>query len=156
MKKLLAVLLGAFVVVSFASVAGAVDQKNTGCGLGSMVFEGQNGLVFQVFAATTNGSFGSQTFGITTGTSNCDKYTSFAMNDEVNAFVADNMDSLAKDIAKGNGEYLDTMAGLIGMEQTRRPEFYSLLQKNFSRIYASPAVTPADVLASIGVVASSM
>jgi hypothetical protein len=145
-----------FLVVGVVSVAAAVDQKNTGCGLGSMAFEGQNGLVFQVLAATTNGSFGNQTFGITTGTSNCDRYSTFVMNDKVNAFVADNMDSLAKDIAKGNGEYLDTMAGLMGMAQPQRPEFYSLLQKNFSRIYVSPAVTPADVLASISAVASSM
>src|SRR6266545_2071443 len=41
-----------------------------GCGLGSMLIGSKPGIV-QIFAATTNGSFGTQTFGITSGTSNC-------------------------------------------------------------------------------------
>src|SRR5690348_10000976 len=41
-----------------------------GCGFGSMLFGKQPGFI-QVLAATTNGTFGSQTFGISTGTSNC-------------------------------------------------------------------------------------
>ena len=156
MKK---VLMGMFVVaalVCLVSAANAVDPKNTGCGLGSMAFQGQNGLVSQTFAATTNGTSGNQTFGITSGTSNCEQYQTLTMNTRVNVFVADNMDSLAKDIARGEGEYLDTMTGLMEMDQAARPQFYALLQKNFSRIYSSPAVTPAEVLAGISGVASSM
>jgi hypothetical protein len=156
MKKALVGVFVAVAVVCLVSAAGAVDQKNTGCGLGSMAFEGQNGLVSQTFAATTNGTFGNQTFGITSGTSNCEQYQSFTMNKQLNTFVADNMDSLAKDIAKGEGEYLDTMASLMELDRAQRPQFYALLQKNFSRIYSSPAVTPADVLAGISSVASSM
>ncbi|HYG66757.1 MAG TPA: DUF3015 family protein, partial [Anaeromyxobacteraceae bacterium] len=41
-----------------------------GCGLGSMAFGNTPGAV-QILASTTNGLFGTQTFGITTGTSNC-------------------------------------------------------------------------------------
>lgn len=156
MKKALGGILVVVAVLSLVSAAAAVDPKNTGCGLGSMVWEGQNGLVSQTFAATTNGTFGNQTFGITSGTSNCEQYQSLTMNKQLNIFVADNMDSLAKDIAKGQGEYLDTMAGLMELNQTQRPQFYALLQKNFSRIYSSPAVTPADVLVEIRSVASSM
>ncbi len=143
-------------LLAFVSVAGAVDQRNTGCGLGSMAWEGQDGLVSQVSAATTNGTSGSQTFGITTGTSNCEQHKSLTMNEKVNTFVAENMDSVAKDIAKGHGEYLDTMAGLMKMDEAQRPLFYATLQKNFSRIYASPTVTPAEVLSRIGEVASVM
>lgn len=156
MKRALVGVLALAVVMCLATGASAVEQKNVGCGLGTMVFEGQNGLVSQVFAATTNGSFGNQTFGITSGTLQCDKFQSLTMNEKVNTFVADNMDSLAKDIAKGEGEYLDTMAALMQMDQTQRPHFYALLQQNFSRIYPSPAVTPADVLANITEVVSSM
>ncbi len=156
MRKVLAGMCVVAAVVLLVSPVGAVDPKNTGCGLGSMAFEGQNGLMSQTAAATTNGTFGNQTFGITSGTSNCEQYQTLTMNKELNTFVADNMDSLAKDIAKGEGEYLDTMAGLMQMDQTQRPRFYALLQQNFSRIYSSPAVTPADVLAGISGVATSM
>lgn len=154
MRKALVGMCVVAIVVALAAVSGAVDPKNTGCGLGSMVWEGQNGLVSQTFAATTNGTFGNQTFGITSGTSNCEQYQTFTMNEKVNTFVADNMDSLAKDIAKGEGEYLDTMAGLMGLDPAKRREFYAVLQKNFSRIYTSPAVTAADVLANISSVAA--
>jgi hypothetical protein len=152
-------LVGTFVVFALLALvcpAGAVDQKNTGCGLGSMAWEGQDGLVSQTFAATTNGTLGNQTFGITSGTSNCEQYKTWTMNEKVNVFVAENMDSVAKDIAKGEGEYLETMASLMDLNQAQRPQLYALLQKNFTRIYTSPAVSPADVLRNISQVAASM
>src|SRR3989304_920046 len=101
-----------------------------GCGLGSMVFGNEKGPV-QVLAATTNGTFGSQTFGITTGTSNCAKSAKFAGADRLNEFVAANMDNLAKDIAMGHGESLDTLPGLMGVSADQRPLIYSKLQANF-------------------------
>jgi len=90
-------------MIIFAGMGWAVDPKNTGCGLGSMVFEGQNGLMSQTAAATTNGIFGNQTFGITSGTLNCERYKDFAYNEKVDTFVAQNMDNLARDIARGQG-----------------------------------------------------
>ncbi|HEY8553803.1 MAG TPA: DUF3015 family protein [Burkholderiales bacterium] len=67
-KKVLAVAL-----VSLFPVAGmAAGENNVGsCGWGSKLFDGQRGVVPQVLAATTNGTFGSQTFGISSGTSGC-------------------------------------------------------------------------------------
>jgi hypothetical protein len=75
MKKLAYVVSAVLMTVVLSGVGWAVDQKNTGCGLGTIVFEGQNGLVSQTFAVTTNGTFGNQTFGITSGTSNCEQYS---------------------------------------------------------------------------------
>ena len=46
-------------------------NENTGCGLGSMIIKNQNSTMLQAIAATTNGTSGNQTFGITSGTSNC-------------------------------------------------------------------------------------
>ncbi len=55
---------------ALALSAHAAPYGEAGCGLGSMIFGDSPGFV-QVLAATTNGCSGSQTFGITTGTSNC-------------------------------------------------------------------------------------
>ena len=66
-------------MIVFAGMGWAVDPKNTGCGLGSMAFEGQNGLMSQTAAATTNGIFGNQTFGITSATLNCERYKRFCL-----------------------------------------------------------------------------
>ena len=70
MKKLAVLVVAVFTVMVFVGV-GFADQQNYGCGLGSMMFEGQDGLLSQTCAATFNGSFYSQLFGITTGTSKC-------------------------------------------------------------------------------------
>jgi len=157
MKK--AFVVGGILVMAVVVLSGsgwAVDQKNTGCGLGSMVFEGQNGLVSQTFAATTNGTFGNQTFGITSGTSNCEQYQTFAYNEKLNTFVADNMDNLARDIARGNGEYVNTLAVLMDVPEGQRISFRSRLQNHFSEIYTSDKVSHSEVVQNIIHVAAAM
>jgi hypothetical protein len=154
MKKVaffaVAVVVGmVFVGVSFA------DQNNTGCGLGSIVFEGKEGLVSQICAATFNGTFGNQTFGITSGTSNCKQHETLWANEKLNTFVADNMDNLARDIAKGKGEYLNTLAVLMEIPHAERADLYAKLKNNFSNIYTSDNVSHLDILKNIEAVVSS-
>src|SRR3954465_9950051 len=78
-----------------------------GCGLGSMIFGDQKGPV-QILAATTNGPFGSQTFGITSGTSNCVDDSSTARG--ARNFIEGNREALAKDAARGSGETITTLS----------------------------------------------
>ena len=122
-------------------------NENTGCGLGSMIIKNQNSTMLQAIAATTNGTSGNQTFGITSGTSNCAKPNNYVSNDKLNKFVSENMDELAMDISAGKGETLETVAKLMNVENT--PEFSSKLQANFSNIYTSENVTSATVIDSI-------
>jgi hypothetical protein len=148
MKRL--VLLGSVVLVlAFFSGTCLADQKNTGCGLGSVLFEGKDGLMSQTFAVTTNGTFGNQTFGMTSGTSNCDKPKNFTLNEKLNTFVAENMDGIAKDIAAGSGEHLYTLATLMEVPACERDSFYFKLQSNFSHIYTSNKVSHIEVLKNI-------
>jgi len=150
MKKVVAlVVLAAFMVFAGTAIAATLNQKNTGCGLGSLIFADQNGLASQTFAVTTNGPFGNGTFGTTSGTSNCDRPANFSSNQKLQDFVADNMDNVARDIARGNGEYLNTLAVLAAVPEGKRADFYSRLQANFSSIYTSDKVTHVDVLTNI-------
>jgi hypothetical protein len=121
-----------------------------------MVFEGQDGLASQTFAATTNGTFGNQTFGMTSGTSNCEKPASFSSNKKLNEFVSANMDNLARDIARGSGEYLNTLAILAEVPESKHDVFYRQLQSNFSSIYTSDKVTHIDVLNRIEALSTYM
>lgn len=127
----------------------AGGHPNTGCGLGHMAFPNQSTILEQVLAATTNGTSGNQTFGISSGTSNCDRPSEWASNERLNRFVAENMDNLAGDIAKGQGEYLSTLAVLMEIPENSRTTFYAKLQDNFSRIYTSEAVSHVDVINNI-------
>ena len=156
MKKLVVIFSAGFMMMVVLSGVGWADQKNTGCGLGSIAFEGQNGLVSQTVAATLNGIFGNQTFGITSGTSNCEQYKSFTYNEKVDTFVADNMDNLARDIARGQGEYVNTLAVLMEIPKAKKAAFRSQLQAHFSDIYTSDQITYSEVVQNIVVVAQTI
>ena len=157
MKKQVVVTFAVLLMmIALAGVGWAVDSKNTGCGLGSMAFEGQNGLMSQTAAATTNGIFGNQTFGISSGTLNCEQFKTFAFNEKVNIFVAENMDNLATDIARGQGEYVNTLALLMEVPSAKRASFRSQLQSHFSDIYTSDKVTHSEVVQNILVVAEAI
>ncbi len=134
-------------IAAVGLTASVYANENTGCGLGSLVIKNQNTVVLQVLAATTNGTSGNQTFGITSGTSNCDKPSNFVSNDKLNKFVSENMDELAMDISAGQGETLTTVAKLMNVEDTKA--FSSKLQANFTNIYTTENVTSANVIDSI-------
>jgi hypothetical protein len=145
MRRLFGLVLAGLCAFALAGEVRA-NQNNTGCGLGSILFKGQEGLVSQTLAGTTNGIYGNQTFGITTGTSNCQKATTFTSNERLDKFVRENMDNLAVDISKGSGEYLTTLAVLLDTPIEQRANLYRTLQLNFSQIYTSANVTHVDVL----------
>jgi hypothetical protein len=145
---MLVIVLMSFIALP-ASICYAINQKNTGCGLGTLIMKGNEGLLFQVLAVTTNGTCGNQTFGITSGTLDCEKPARFASNERLNTYVADNMDNLAKDIARGQGEYLNTLAVLMEVPEDARTDFYLKLQNNFSQIYPSSNVSSVEVVNNI-------
>jgi hypothetical protein len=135
-------------ILSFAA-ASAFAAPNVGCGLGSQVIEKQDTVLKQVLAVTTNGTSGSQTFGISSGTSGCTQPANYATL-ETHEFVAQNMDSLAQDIAKGEGEAIETLAKL--MNATDHAAFAAKLQANFDKVYTTANIDAATVLNNIAAV----
>jgi len=142
MKKILFI-AATTALLTTASFANA----NTGCGLGNQVITNQDSVLMQIFAATTNGTSGNQTFGITSGTSGCAKPAKFVSNDKANEFVAGNMETLALDISNGQGEALKTLATLLNV--SNKDTFATILQANFDKIYTNEDVSSADVIDNI-------
>ena len=135
------------VAAATAMLTTASFAGNVGCGLGNQIIKNQDSVAMQIFAVTTNGTSGNQTFGITSGTSGCAKPAKFVSNDKANEFVAGNMDALALDISNGQGEALSTLATLLNVSN---PEtFASVLKTNFDKVYTSSDVTSADVIDNI-------
>jgi len=114
------------------ALAGTGTYGTAGCGLGSMAFGNQPGFV-QVFAATTNGLFGTQTFGITSGTSNCGK-SLFAL-EGTKVFIEGNREALAKDAARGSGEALITLSYVAQCKDTAAVG--AALQRNHGALFPS-------------------
>ena len=144
MKKIL-VSIAAVVALSSSMMANVNNQ--TGCGLGAMIIKDDSTAIMLALQATTNTALsGNQTFGITSGTLGCKK-TQFVMNERAEEFVASNMDQLAKEIAQGHGESVDTLAELL--EVSDKAAFATALQSNYNSIYTSQNAKMADVLDNI-------
>lgn len=144
-KSLLAVGL----LAGSMSTAMAASPNSVGCGLGSQLFDGQSGIFPQVLAVTTNGTFGNQTFGISSGTLGCDPDGSVVASARVPMFVGANMEGLARDMATGDGESLQSLAALLGVKEEHKATFFGATKSNFGRIFARDNVTSGDVLASL-------
>jgi hypothetical protein len=124
--------------------AGVAHAENTGCGLGTTIWEGQSGLAPEVLAVTTNGTLGNQTFGITFGTLGCKK--DGVVRSPMAMFTGSNMDRLARDMSIGEGEALETLAELIGIDTAHKGAFYQSVKANFDTIFPTADVTAEQVL----------
>ena len=143
MKKI-AMTCTAAIVLATSAFAGS----NTGCGLGSTIFYGkEDSLAIQVLAATTNGTSGNQTFGISSGTLGCHQPSKLVSNEKLEKFVAANMDAIAYDMARGQGETLDTIATMLDISD--KAAFKAALKSNFDKIYASQSVQSGSLLDAI-------
>ncbi len=141
----------AFSALALALSSGTAfaQQNNVGCGLGSMVFDGQSGIAPQVLAATTNGTSGNQTFGITSGTLGCTQDGTVSSTVKLSMFTGSNMDKLAADMSKGQGEALETLADLMGVESADKAAFFAATHDNFDKVFTSSNVTAEEVIANL-------
>ncbi len=134
MKKIIA-----GVVFASASTM-AFANGPAGCGLGTaVVFPDANEWHEHVLAATTNGTSGNQTFGMTSGTLGCE-----AANGPLKlaqAFMEDNMDQLAADVARGEGETLAALAEVIGVEAQDAAAFNRTMQSHFDSMFSAEATS---------------
>jgi hypothetical protein len=69
-----------------------------------------------------------------------------AANERLLEFTAGNMDQLARDIARGDGESLATLAELLAVADQNRTAFNTRLQSNFGEIFVNGAEDAATVL----------
>ena len=125
------------------AIKGSGRYGTAGCGLGSLAFGDTPGAV-QILAATTNSLFGTQTFGITTGTSNCGTGL-FAAGTQ--NFVEANREALAKDISRGQGEAIGALTVINACRDSSAVG--AALQRNFKAIFPSEATSNEDVTKAI-------
>mgnify|MGYP001824203065 CR=1 FL=1 len=128
-------------------MASMAAETGPGCGWGSMLMDGKSGVGPNVLAATTNGTFGNQTFGLTSGTAGCD--ASQTVHRAAADFLDDNMEKVARDMSTGQGESLGTLANLMGVQEQDKDRFFSVTHDNFSTIFSSDSVSSVDVMASL-------
>ena len=153
MKKLVALSLVAAVAgIVPASARAAGSHPMSGCGLGYVLFANQeNSKLYQILGATTNGTSGNQTFGITSGTSGCTEDGAVKFVKEAEVFADVNLESLRKEMAQGQGEFVNAFAVLVGGE-SKAPELVQLFQKEYGTLFPSAATSSSDMLKSLSAV----
>ena len=142
--------LASAAVISLA-IAGNANAESTGCGLGTMLFDGNKGVAPNVLAVTTNNvTSGNQTFGISSGTLGCNRDDVIdSRGGKLFSFANDNLSELAADTSKGEGEYLNIVAAIIGIKKEDKEHFFITMQENFSTIFPNENIKTANVVLSV-------
>lgn len=139
--------LAIFALVSmlgFSAFAG-----DAGCGLGSLIIT-KNSKLLQLFALTTNGSFFSQGFGITSGTSGCSASGLVYNDKQIEYFVEVNQEDLSREMAQGRGDKLATLALLNGCaSEQSQAAFASFAQKSYGRIVPAASTTSTEMVSNL-------
>lgn len=128
--------------VSQAQAAGYADA---GCGLGSMIFS-KNTIVSQTTAWTTNMVWANQTFGITTGTSNCTANGWVKEDRKEKYFAEANFGSLSVEMARGQGDSLQAFAQVLGCSDDSVSEFGRMTREKYNQIFTSEKTTSMEML----------
>lgn len=151
MKKIIA----GIILASVSSVALANANGPAGCGLGSTaIFPDADKWHQHVMAATTNGTSGNQTFGMTSGTLGCEAANGPLKSAQV--FMDENMDQLAADIAVGQGETLAALAQVMGVNTQDTAAFNRVMQSNFDAMFSAEATSATTFAAMTSAMAADV
>jgi hypothetical protein len=157
MKPIIALTLGTILIAGAA--AQAQDQQtepanSAGCGVGALLFEGKQGIAPQILANLTNNTYLTNTSSITSGTAGCNSEGVVTPPAKVRVLVTSSLDNLARDVAKGDGEALESLADAITVDKEDRSLFRTTMKNNFGRIFPTSDVTGDEVWAHIHAVMS--
>jgi hypothetical protein len=110
----------------------SATQESVGCGLGTMIFQNTNGLLWSLFALTTNTTT-FQTVSMTFGLLNCPAGAS--VRGRIASFIEFNKPELAIEIAQGKGERLLALVEMYGVKESDRAAAISALKSNQVAIF---------------------
>lgn len=100
--------------------------------------------------ATTNGTFGSQTFGISFGTSGCTNDGKEVLaNHKTELFVAATFENLPGNMARGHGAHLAALAMLLGVPTDHQQMFYTLAQQRYRELIGRGETSPSALIKAL-------
>ena len=149
MKKLIqtsinTMLAAGLFLVSSPSSLFAGNYGMAGCGLGAVIYGADGGG--QISAATTNGFLWNQSFGITIGTLECTDDGVIKAEVQQKVYAFQNFDSLKREMARGEGERLTSLAMLMGCSADTTQQFKSMTKKEYSNLFAGEADSDAMLM----------
>jgi hypothetical protein len=154
MRKLSMVAVIGLAMMAQGGIALAAGTPDTGpgCGLGKLAWQNYPHAKTkgaQILMATTNGSFGTQTFGISTGTMGCTDDGRWWAEQKATMFAELNTDALAQEMAQGRGEHLASMATLLGVPQQQHEAFFAMAQGRYAAMVSLGDLSPASMVKTL-------
>jgi hypothetical protein len=148
MKKIITLGLLATLLPTLAIARG--NHPMAGCGLGYLLLSNKdNDKVTQVLGGTTNGTAGNQTFGISSGTSGCTEDGAVKVARATEVFTDVNLTSLRQEMAVGQGDYVDTLAILMGASEETRPQMVRFFQSEYQNLFPTAGTTSEEMLRTL-------
>src|SRR5213594_2369063 len=132
--------------------AAANPDNGPGCGLGKLAwsdYDHPKSIAPQVMMATTNGTFGSQTFGISSGTSGCTNDGQVWAEQKVTMFAAINFEDLSQEMAQGQDEHLASLATLMGVPAEQQTEFFAMTQERYLALIQAGDGSPVAMVKAL-------
>lgn len=152
MKKMLLLSVAVLFGMQAGLAMAANPDTGPGCGLGKLAwgdYKNQKDIAPQVLMATTNGTFGSQTFGISLGTSGCTNDGKVMSEHKATMFAELNFENLSQEMAQGQGEHLASMATLMGVPAQHQGEFFALAQEHYTSLVKAGEASPVAMVKAL-------
>jgi hypothetical protein len=130
----------------------ANPDTGPGCGLGKLAwgdYKGQKEIAPQVLMATTNGTFYSTTFGISSGTSGCTNDGKVMGESKTIMFAEMNFENLSQEMAQGQGEHLASLATLMGVPAEQHSAFFAMTQERYTSLVKAGEASPVAMVKAI-------
>ncbi len=139
--------LATFVAIAAIAVgAPALADNDIGCGVGTMLMEGNSGVGYKILGSSTNGiTF--QSISITFGLVNCNGQDTVTA--QIDHFTGSNFDRLASDMATGKGETLAAFQALLEVAPQDREAFGSFTQAHFATLFPTSGTTAGEMLENL-------
>jgi hypothetical protein len=121
----------------------ALADNDVGCGVGTMVMEGESGVGYKLLASCTN-HITFQSVSVTFGLINCDGQGTVTA--QLNHFTGSNFDRLAADMATGEGETLAAFSVLLEVAPADRESFNAFTQAHFAELFPEDTTRAGEML----------
>lgn len=139
MKKIILTLIALTATSAFAA------DSSSGCGMGYEVAPKQS-LVSSSTRSIVNATF-SNTIGMTLGTSGCAKHSIVKNEAKGIHFAEANMNQLAVEMARGNGEFVQGFASVFGCQDSSA--FGSMVQAKYELVLPSTNTSGVELFNNV-------
>jgi hypothetical protein len=143
------------VLAGLVTLASGREASAAACGIGSKIWEGNNGTGARVLAFTTNFwtlkgiSTTFEIMGCTEKDNWLKKGADKVTQAKIEHFASENLDHLALEMAAGRGEHLDALGRLFEVREEDADALRSLAQTHFEVLFPNDQATSTEMLQTL-------